>query len=187
MSSDLKRAHSDASKDGSTKKSRSVEPKVNLKPEEHPEATVTVTLPVNPKPLARPEPARTGALIPKNDREGGLATCVRHMFAHMLALVVMAAWERPYIGSPDVLENVLRSYTVSIIGENRYACYAALTQASGTGKSRMVDELSKKILCLPVNLGSPAGPTNMLLVVFKSSHSFSISVSARGRPGSGTV
>ena len=34
----------------------------------------------------------------------------------------------------------------------RYARYASFVQSSGTGKSRMNDELAKTLLYLPVNL-----------------------------------
>ncbi|KIL61713.1 hypothetical protein M378DRAFT_42226, partial [Amanita muscaria Koide BX008] len=43
---------------------------------------------------------------------------------------------------------------------NRYARYLAIVQSSGTGKSRMIEELSKKHLVIPVNLRGPreSGP-----------------------------
>ena len=47
--------------------------------------------------------------------------------------------------------------------EGRYARYASISQSSGTGKSRMVDELAKTILCLPMNLGSTSGLSCLLL------------------------
>lgn len=39
-------------------------------------------------------------------------------------------------------------------GNIPYARYAALIQSSGTGKSRMNDQLAKKIVYVPVNVGA---------------------------------
>ncbi len=76
---------------------------------------------------------------------------------HMLTLfipVVLESWQKEFKGKPDALESVIRTYLDPTKGPPRYARYAAVTQSSGTGKSRMVDELAKTILCLPLNFGS---------------------------------
>lgn len=39
-------------------------------------------------------------------------------------------------------------------GEEPYARYATFTQSSGTGKSRMNDELAKSVLYIPINLAA---------------------------------
>ncbi|RPD57234.1 hypothetical protein L226DRAFT_435711, partial [Lentinus tigrinus ALCF2SS1-7] len=68
--------------------------------------------------------------------------------------VVTASWKQPYVGNSDVLESVLEGYMTKPGGVERYARYASITQSSGTGKSRMVDELAKKVFCISMNLGS---------------------------------
>ncbi|KAI9070181.1 hypothetical protein FKP32DRAFT_1670559 [Trametes sanguinea] len=68
--------------------------------------------------------------------------------------VVSAAWQSPYKGSGNVLEDVLQQYLLPEQNEKRYARYASITQSSGSGKSRMVDELAKTIFCIPMCLGS---------------------------------
>lgn len=62
---------------------------------------------------------------------------------------VSTAWKEPYKSSGDILENVLKKYIVQDTASPHYARYASITQSSGTGKSRMVDELAKKIFCIP--------------------------------------
>ncbi|KAI0691580.1 hypothetical protein C8Q76DRAFT_685638 [Earliella scabrosa] len=64
------------------------------------------------------------------------------------------SWNAPYEGSADILRIVLGQYMQqSGLRTNHYARYAAFTQSSGTGKSRMNDELAKTIVYLPINLG----------------------------------
>lgn len=70
---------------------------------------------------------------------------------------VSTAWKEPYKSSGDILENVLKKYIVQDTASPHYARYASITQSSGTGKSRMVDELAKKIFCIPMSLGSDQG------------------------------
>lgn len=50
----------------------------------------------------------------------------------------------------ETLRKILAGY-MSV--ENHYARYVLLTQSSGTGKSRMIDELAKTVLCIPICLG----------------------------------
>ncbi|KAH9846272.1 hypothetical protein C2E23DRAFT_683962, partial [Lenzites betulinus] len=72
----------------------------------------------------------------------------------MINTVVSTAWKEPYKNSGDILESVLRDYVNEDVLGQHYARYASITQSSGTGKSRMVDELAKKIFCIPIALGS---------------------------------
>ena len=69
--------------------------------------------------------------------------------------VIMAAWQTPYIGTTDVLERVLQSYRQHTW--ERYTLCVPFTQSSGTGKSRMIDELAKKKFCLPISFGNSEG------------------------------
>ncbi|KAJ2969382.1 hypothetical protein NUW54_g12977 [Trametes sanguinea] len=65
---------------------------------------------------------------------------------------VSAAWQEPYKHTGNMLERVLSVYMKDT--SNHYARDASITQSSGTGKSRMVDELAKQIFCIPMSLGS---------------------------------
>ncbi|KAI0362904.1 hypothetical protein BV20DRAFT_959369 [Pilatotrama ljubarskyi] len=87
-----------------------------------------------------------------HDAARSVATIARLILdAHITTLVVSAAWQEPYKGSTSILKSVLNQYMEDSL---RYACYASITQSSGTGKSRMVDELAREILCIPMCLGS---------------------------------
>ncbi|KAL7278890.1 hypothetical protein ACG7TL_006721 [Trametes sanguinea] len=84
---------------------------------------------------------------------------------------VSAAWTEPYKSSGDMLESVLQMYMTDPKRNRSYARYASITQSSGTGKSRMVDELAKKIFCIPMCLGSNQAyppPDVRLLSFFES-------------------
>ncbi|OBZ69296.1 hypothetical protein A0H81_10923 [Grifola frondosa] len=77
------------------------------------------------------------------------------------AKVTELAWEREYRGSAvDALWSHMnhvyeRSHDKSSrSGVILYANYSAIVQSSGTGKSRMVDELAKRELVIPMNLRS---------------------------------
>ena len=63
------------------------------------------------------------------------------------------AWSAQYHGDTDMLYAILTKYTATPWA---YARYASFAQSSGTGKSRMNDELARKILYIPINL-SPVG------------------------------
>ncbi|KAJ3001938.1 hypothetical protein NUW54_g6123 [Trametes sanguinea] len=63
--------------------------------------------------------------------------------------VVSAAWQSPYKGIGNILEDVLEQYMLPEQNEQRYARYASITQSSGSGKSRMADELAKTIFLPP--------------------------------------
>ena len=64
-----------------------------------------------------------------------------------------------------MLERVLEAYANRSDFEAKYARYASITQSSGTGKSRMVDELAKKMFCIPMNLSATVGSAYPLFVI----------------------
>ncbi|KAJ3011420.1 hypothetical protein NUW54_g2182 [Trametes sanguinea] len=70
---------------------------------------------------------------------------------------VSAAWQEPYTSTGNVLESVLEEYMKDENYFTRHPRYAFITQSSGSGKSRMVDELAKTIFCIPMCLGSEQG------------------------------
>ena len=60
------------------------------------------------------------------------------------------AWTTHYRGeAPEALWIRIKK---AMNQPGRYARYLAIVQSSGTGKSRMIEELSKKHLVIPVNL-----------------------------------
>ncbi|KAF8601771.1 hypothetical protein BDV93DRAFT_524526 [Ceratobasidium sp. AG-I] len=62
------------------------------------------------------------------------------------------AWSTPYLGPTAAhLENVLRNMNQAR-GELQYANFVPLVQSSGTGKSRAVDEVARRLFTLPFNL-----------------------------------
>ncbi|KAM6501263.1 hypothetical protein JOM56_004277 [Amanita muscaria] len=77
------------------------------------------------------------------------------------------AWNEKYVGSAaDCLYDTIKGHCAR--GDPVvYARYASIIQSSGMGKSRMIDELSKKHLVLPINLrpssdnGFPAADVNV--------------------------
>ncbi|KAI9066890.1 hypothetical protein FKP32DRAFT_324631 [Trametes sanguinea] len=72
----------------------------------------------------------------------------------MMTTAVSAAWQEPYTSTGNVLESVLEEYMRDQNYFTPYPRYAFITQSSGSGKSRMVDELAKTIFCIPMCLGS---------------------------------
>lgn len=61
------------------------------------------------------------------------------------------AWNEAYVGSAaDCFYDTIKSHCTW--DPAVYARYSAILQSSGMGKSRMIDELSKKHLVLPINL-----------------------------------
>ncbi len=64
----------------------------------------------------------------------------------------MKSWKGSFRGSSaDNLHEILKAYTKKP-GNEYYARYVSIVQSSGTGKSRMNDELAKDIVYMPVNL-----------------------------------
>ena len=61
-----------------------------------------------------------------------------------------AAWLHPYQGdSASILRETIRNYMRK---NNIYARFTIFVQSSGMGKSRMVDEMARKVLVIPVCL-----------------------------------
>ena len=68
----------------------------------------------------------------------------------ILFLATENAWITQYRGkAPAALWAQIK---MAMTQTNRYARYLAIVQSSGTGKSRMIEELSKEHLVIPVNL-----------------------------------
>jgi hypothetical protein len=64
-------------------------------------------------------------------------------------LVTMQSWSIDYVGSGS---SCLYEYLTNIaMDEDKYARYTSIIQSSGMGKSRMIDELSKTHLVVPLN------------------------------------
>lgn len=60
------------------------------------------------------------------------------------------AWSQEFHGtSAELLYGILKSY---IDVDDVYARFVPLIQSLGTGKSRMVDQLGKRIIYIPLNL-----------------------------------
>ncbi|KAF8907965.1 hypothetical protein CPB84DRAFT_1768288 [Gymnopilus junonius] len=65
---------------------------------------------------------------------------------------IMASWKAKYVGtSPDLFELVLGDYMQFT---HHYAFCVSHLQSSGTGKSRVHDELAKRIFYVPMNLAA---------------------------------
>ena len=68
-------------------------------------------------------------------------------------LATESAWTTQYRGeAPTVLWTQIKA---AMKQPNRYARYLEIVQSSGTGKSRMIEELSKTHLVIPINLRGP--------------------------------
>ncbi|KAI9057967.1 hypothetical protein FKP32DRAFT_1289000, partial [Trametes sanguinea] len=104
-------------------------------------------------------------------QQGRQSLFIAVLQAQMIEPAVSAAWTEPYKSSGDMLESVLQMYMTDPKRDRMYARYASIIQSSGTGKSRMVDELAKKIFCIPMCLGSNQAyppPDVRLLSFFES-------------------
>ncbi|KAI0773477.1 hypothetical protein C8Q74DRAFT_1217582 [Fomes fomentarius] len=69
--------------------------------------------------------------------------------------ITLKSWRTPFRGSTDTFRAALKQRMQQ---GRQYARYAWYTQSSGTGKSRMIDELAKTVFCIPVNLNPDAFP-----------------------------
>lgn len=68
-----------------------------------------------------------------------------------MCVATLKSWEEDYIGSAaDTLFDTIQKHAANKL--EFYAPYLSIIQSSGMGKSRMVDELSKRILVIPVNI-----------------------------------
>ncbi|KAJ7498537.1 hypothetical protein FB451DRAFT_1982 [Mycena latifolia] len=65
------------------------------------------------------------------------------------------AWKAPFTGdSAALLINIITSYITR--SSDPYSRSSAVVQSTGTGKSRMCDEMAKTVLCVPVSLANRA-------------------------------
>jgi hypothetical protein len=66
----------------------------------------------------------------------------------------MNSWNEKYVGTAaERLYGTIEAHCKTT-SNNTYARYSAIVQSSGMGKSRMIDELSKNHLVIPINLRS---------------------------------
>jgi len=64
----------------------------------------------------------------------------------------MSSWTGEYVGrSADLVELILKSYMALT---DHYARFVTHLQSSGTGKSRIHDELAKRMFYIPMSLAS---------------------------------
>jgi hypothetical protein len=62
----------------------------------------------------------------------------------------MCSWDIDYVGNADdLLYDHIKNYATK---DSDFARYTSIVQSSGMGKSRTIDELSKKHLVVPLNL-----------------------------------
>lgn len=71
--------------------------------------------------------------------------------------VVPFAWDTPFIGKCDELlwrniQAMDKERTKDLDQKHRYLNHVSIIQSSGTGKSRMVDEVAKRVFTIPINL-----------------------------------
>jgi hypothetical protein len=73
-------------------------------------------------------------------------------FLPIVGLATLDSWKADFVGtSANLLELILNDYMQAT---NPYARYVAHVQSSGTGKSRVHDELAKRFLYIPICLAS---------------------------------
>lgn len=70
----------------------------------------------------------------------------------------MVAWNQEYLG--DCHTNLYNNINNMDTSEP-YSSIVAILQSSGTGKSRMVDELAKLIFTIPMNIRNPNDENGM--------------------------
>ena len=77
----------------------------------------------------------------------------------------LKSWDEQYIGDAHHLffESITRQCQTQL---QYYARYQSIIQSSGMGKSRMIDELSKEHIVIPINLRTSG--TGMLHLVLSS-------------------
>lgn len=91
-------------------------------------------------------------------------------YSHILTfLPVEKAWDSPFIGNSHhvLIANLRAMYTASLQAANGandrmvdMSC-TAIVQSSGSGKSRMVDEVAKHIFTIPFNIREAAETKGM--------------------------
>ena len=73
----------------------------------------------------------------------------------IVELATVDSWKQKFVGfSAGLFLLILRDYMEA---SDPYARYVAEIQSSGTGKSRIQDELAKSILYIPISLASQNG------------------------------
>ncbi|TFY74196.1 hypothetical protein EWM64_g9816 [Hericium alpestre] len=88
--------------------------------------------------------------------DSGLPRDSDHQVLEEPMRATVQSWKINYQGSTTaVLMNTIRDY---LRAQNHYARYFAFVQSSGTGKSRIVDELAKTLISTPVNLAAKTFP-----------------------------
>ena len=76
-------------------------------------------------------------------------------FLTIVGLATVDSWKQNFVGrSAGLFLLILRDYMKA---NGAYARYVAEIQSSGTGKSRIQDELAKVILYIPISLASENG------------------------------
>ncbi len=79
----------------------------------------------------------------------------------MLSLVIENSWTADFVGKSP-LEG-LKRHVVEILDVGTssttkiYGRYCSIVQSSGMGKSRLLDELSKDLFLIPINLRPSSG------------------------------
>ena len=68
------------------------------------------------------------------------------------SVAIVTSWKADFRGdSVDLLYKILNSYMGKEYSQ-AYVRYASFVQSSGTGKSRQMDELAKRVVSIPLNL-----------------------------------
>ena len=77
-------------------------------------------------------------------------------------LAAAKAWHRPYLGHGCILlescindMNLERKQKEKDNGPLQFRAFTSIIQSSGMGKSRVVDEMAKRVFTLPFNLRDP--------------------------------
>ena len=81
---------------------------------------------------------------------------------------MIESWRAPFIGNAheaymDILRDMYGKSARSFEGD-WYVVHASIMQSSGSGKSRLIDEIAKHIFTIPINLRSLADATRKLRV-----------------------
>ena len=76
-------------------------------------------------------------------------------FLTIVGLATVDSWEQEFVGgSAKLFLLILQDYMKA---KDAYARYVSEIQSTGTGKSRIQDELAKSILYIPISLASENG------------------------------
>ncbi len=87
-------------------------------------------------------------LAPESSKQGELTSA--HFYLYLTQfLATIKSWSHPYQG--DTADLFYR-YMVDLDHSTLYARLLPLVQSSGMGKSRLIDEFSKKYFVIPFNL-----------------------------------